>query len=280
MNVLVVGSGTMGSGIAQAIAQSNIDVYLSDVSVEYIESGIQKIKSNLTKLVAKEKITELVKNDILSHIKICPDFNEAKDVDIVIEAIVENIDVKKEIFKRLDETVNEHAILATNTSSLSITEIGCATSRSDKVIGLHFFNPAPVMKLVEVIKGLNTSEETLDKAMDFIKHIGKDAVQVEEAPGFVVNRLLIPMINEAIGIIAENIASAENIDKAMQLGANHPMGPLALADLIGNDVVLAILETLYKEFGDNKYRPHPYLRKMVRGNLLGRKTKKGFFEYS
>lgn len=279
MKVLIVGSGTMGCGIAQVIASYHHDVILNDISLELLEKAINNISSSLDRLIKREKITEQKKTNILSRITTTVDITDCKDVDLVIEAASENIEIKKKIFKNLDENINVEAILATNTSSLSITEIASSTNRRDKVIGIHFFNPAPVMKLVEVIKTLDTSEETLEKTFEFVKQIDKEAVLVEEAPGFVVNRILIPMINEAIAIYAENIASCEDIDKAMKLGANHPIGPLQLADLIGLDVVLAIMETLYEEFGDTKYRPHPLLRKMVRGNLLGRKTKQGFYKY-
>jgi 3-hydroxybutyryl-CoA dehydrogenase len=279
MKVLVVGSGTMGSGIAQVIAQSNIEVYLNDVSIDLLDKAYQRIGKNLSKLVAKGRITDSDKENILKRIITCVDIKDAKDANLVIEAVVENMKVKQEIFSNLDQVMNEKAILATNTSSLSITEIATSVSRRDKVIGIHFFNPAPIMKLVEVIKSITTSEETLDFVLNFVKQIGKEGVLVEEAPGFVVNRLLVPMINEAVGIYAENIALATDIDKAMMLGANHPMGPLALSDLIGNDVVLAIMDTLFNEFGDSKYRAHPLLRKMVRGNLLGRKSGEGFYQY-
>ncbi|HHY79633.1 MAG TPA: 3-hydroxybutyryl-CoA dehydrogenase, partial [Thermoanaerobacter sp.] len=205
--------------------------------------------------------------------------NEAKDADFVIEAAIENMEIKKQIFKELDNICKEGTILATNTSSLSITEIANVTTRPDKVIGMHFFNPVPVMKLVEVIKGMKTSSETFNTVKELAQKLGKTPVEVNEAPGFVVNRILIPMINEAIGVLADGVASASDIDEAMKLGANHPIGPLALSDLIGNDVVLAIMDTLYSEFNDSKYRPHPLLRKMVRAGLLGRKTGKGFFEY-
>lgn len=279
MKVLVIGSGTMGSGIAQVIAQAGFPVVLNDINEEALKRGYAMIEKALAKLVVKEKLTEEKKQSILSHVELTTDLKTASTVDLVIEAAVENMDIKKKIFKQLDEIMKKETILATNTSSLSITEIASATNRPDQVIGVHFFNPAPIMKLVEIIKGIATSEETLNTMMSFVQDIKKEPVQVEEAPGFVVNRILIPMINEAIGILAEGVASAQDIDLAMKLGANHPIGPLALADLIGNDVVLAIMEVLYTEFADSKYRPHPMLRKMVRGNRLGRKTKQGFYSY-
>jgi len=279
MKVLVVGSGTMGSGIAQVIASAKINVILNDINETALNKGYNNILNNFNKLVSKEKITETEKNDILSYLKITTDLSEAKDVDLVIEAASENIEIKKSIFKSLDEVINENAIFATNTSSLSITEIASYTNRIEKVVGVHFFNPAYIMKLIEVIRGLNTSIETYTFVLDFIKSINKEAVEVKEAPGFVVNRILIPMINEAIGVLGDNVAAASDIDKAMMLGANHPLGPLALADLIGLDVVLAIMDSLYNEFKDSKYRAHPLLVKMVRGNMLGRKTKSGFYQY-
>lgn len=279
MKIGVIGAGTMGAGIVQTFVQSGYEVVMRDLKEELLQSGMSKIEKNISRLVEKGKITELDKVDILGRITLSTKVESLKDVDLIIEAAVENMDIKKIIFKELDQVVKAEAIFATNTSSLSITEIACSTARPSKVIGMHFFNPVPMMKLVEVIKGLSTSDETSDKIMEISKNINKTPILVEEAPGFVVNRLLIPMINEAIGILSEGIASSEDIDNAMKLGANHPLGPLALADLIGNDVNLAIMETLYKETGDSKYRPHPLLRKMVRGNLLGRKTKQGFFKY-
>ncbi|MTI67708.1 MAG: 3-hydroxybutyryl-CoA dehydrogenase [Firmicutes bacterium] len=279
MKVCVIGAGTMGSGIALVFAQSGYEVIMRDINDESLERGVKIITKNLDRSIKKERITEKKKEEILKRITATTDINALKDVDLVVEAAVENMDIKKKIFKELDEVCKEDTILATNTSSLSITEISSATNRPEKIVGMHFFNPVPVMKLVEIIKGIATSDETKDTVLKLSKELGKTPVEVEEAPGFVVNRILIPMINEAVGILADGVASKEDIDEAMKLGANHPIGPLALADLIGNDVCLAIMEVLYEEFGDTKYRPHPYLRKMVRGNLLGRKTKIGFYDY-
>lgn len=279
MKIGVLGAGTMGAGIVQVFAQAGFEVVMRDLQEDFVKRGLETIEGSINRLVKKEKITEAEKVEILGRITTSTDINSLKDVDLVIEAAVENMQIKKVIFKELDEVVKPEAILATNTSSLSITEIATATARPEKVIGMHFFNPVPMMKLVEVINGIATSNDTKNKIIELSKQIDKTPVVVEEAPGFVVNRILIPMINEAVGILAEGVASAEDIDNAMKLGANHPIGPLGLADLIGNDVNLAIMETLYIETGDPKYRPHPLLKKMVRGNLLGRKTKQGFFKY-
>lgn len=278
MKVGVIGAGTMGAGIAQTFAQTEgYEVFLCDINEEFAANGKNKIAKGFEKKVAKGKMEAAAAAAILAKIstgtkEIC------KDCDLVIEAAIENMAIKKQTFKELDDICKEGTIFATNTSSLSITEIGAGLSRD--VIGMHFFNPVPVMKLVEVIAGLNTPVEIVDKIKAISEEIGKVPVQVEEAPGFVVNRILIPMINEAIGIYAEGVASVEGIDSAMKLGCNHPIGPLALGDLIGLDVCLAIMEVLYNEMGESKYRPHPLLRKMVRGRKLGMKTGEGFYNYA
>lgn len=277
MKIGIIGAGTMGAGIAQAFAQiEGYEVCLCDLNIELAQRGKQKIKQALEHIVQKGKITEETMQNILSRIVVGVK-EDCGNCNLILEAAVENLKIKQETFQELDNICPENCIFATNTSSLSITEIGSKIGRP--VIGMHFFNPAPVMKLVEIIQGLDTPREQVENLKEIVKDMGKVPVEVKDSAGFVVNRMLIPLINEAVGIYAEGIASVEDIDTAMKLGANHPMGPLALGDLVGLDVVLAIMEVLQMETGDTKYRPHPYLRKMVRGGKLGKKTGEGFYKY-
>lgn len=281
--VLVIGAGIMGAGIAQVAAEAGSTVVLKEVSDDLLRRGMGTIEKSLGKAVAKGTVTPERKAAILGNIQgtvSSDDFRrEAQDADLVIEAVAENMDTKRGLFHELDAICPAKTIFGTNTSALSITELAVSTQRADRFIGLHFFNPATVMELVEVITGQNTSAETLEKSMEFVRSIGKVPVRVVEAAAFIVPRLLVPMVNEAAFMVQEGVASAEDIDTAMRLGANHPLGPLALADLIGLDVCLSVMETLQRETGDPKYRPCPVLRKLVRAGALGRKTGRGFYSY-
>ena len=278
--IMVIGAGQMGAGIAQVCAQAGYDVLLNDIKEESFDKGLATIVKNLSRNVEKERMTEDEKNNTLNHISKSLDLNDASTVDIVIEAAVENMEIKRSIFAKLDEIAPKHTILASNTSSLPITEIAAATNRPEKVIGMHFMNPVPVMKLVEIIRGLATDDDVYNAVEKMTEKLSKVPVEVNDFPGFVANRILMPMINEAIYTLYEGVATEESIDQVMKLGMNHPMGPLQLADFIGLDTCLYIMETLHEGFGDSKYRPCPLLRKYVAAGWLGKKSGRGFYQYS
>lgn len=279
-NVMVIGAGQMGSGIAQVCAQAGLNVKLNDMKQEAYDKGVAAITKNLTRNVEKGRMTEDEKTSVLGRITSSLDLKDAHDVDIVIEAAVENMAIKHSIFKTLDEVTPKHTILATNTSSLPITEIAAVTNRPEQVIGMHFMNPVPVMKLVEIIRGLATSDEVYKKVEEMTVQLSKTPVEVNDFPGFVANRILMPMINEAIFTLQEGVATKEAIDDIMKMGMNHPMGPLELADFIGLDTCLYIMEVLHEGFGDSKYRPSPLLRQYVKAGWLGKKTGRGFYSYA
>lgn len=278
--IVVIGAGQMGSGIAQVCAQSGFPVIMQDLSEEALDKAMRSIERHLSRSVGKNRISEVEKEETLNRITPTTDIHDAGQADLVIEAVIENMDVKKDIFQQLDKITPPHTILATNTSSLAITEIAAVTDRPEKVIGMHFMNPVPVMKLVEVIRALQTDDDTYETITQVAKQLYKTTVTVQDFPGFVANRVLMPMINEAIFAVYEGVASIEDVDTVMKLGMNHPMGPLELADFIGLDTCLYIMEVLYEGFGDSKYRPCPLLRQYVQAGWYGRKSGRGFYTYS
>ena len=278
-SVGIIGSGTMGAGIAEIAASNGYGVVLVDVSAEIVKKGYSSIEKSIKRQESRKRITPEESGKILDRIKTSNDFKDLSECGIVIEAVIESLEIKKSVFKSIEENTASETIIATNTSTLPVTELAMCTERPDKVLGVHFFNPAPVMKLVEIVSTAITSDETLNTAREFAVSLGKDPVVTKDRAGFIVNRILLPMINEAVFVFDENMATAEDIDKAMKLGTNQPIGPLALADLIGLDVTLDVLSVLYDEFGDPKFRPAALLKEMVRAGNLGRKTGKGFFDY-
>ena len=275
----IIGAGTMGNGIAQACAVSGIDVVMVDISEAAVQKGVATVSGSLDRLIKKEKLTEAEKTAALARIKTSTDYAALKGAQLVIEAATENYELKVKILKQLDALLDADVIVATNTSSISITQLAAVTGRADKFIGMHFFNPVPMMALVEIIVGLQTSDETHATVKELSERLGKSPITVKNAPGFVVNRILVPMINEAFFVLAEGLASAEDIDAGMKLGCNQPIGPLALADMIGLDVCLAVMDVYLTEFGDSKYRPCPLLKEMVAAGRLGRKTGQGVYSY-
>ena len=276
----IIGAGTMGNGIAQSCAASGLSVVMVDISDAALQKGMQTISTSLDRLIRKEKLSEADKQLILGRIQTSTDYDTLKPTQMVIEAATENLDLKRQILKQVDALLPPEALMATNTSSISITKLAAATNRPDRFMGLHFFNPVPVMALVELVRGLRTTDETFEEVKEFAQALGKYPIVAKNAPGFVVNRILVPMINEAFFVLAEGLATPEDIDTGMKLGCNHPIGPLALADMIGLDVCLAVMEVYLEQFGDSKYRPCPLLREYVAAGRLGRKTGMGVYSYA